>query len=79
MWMLGTHPDSVSLVKPPKTTIPNTLAALPSSQYATVLVDVLGKDEPLPASLLAASSMASIVVAADLDRTDVEKVRAHLD
>jgi hypothetical protein len=26
------YPDSVSLVNPPKTTIPKTLAALPSSQ-----------------------------------------------
>lgn len=32
----SSHPDSVSLVKPPKITMPNTLAALPSNQYATV-------------------------------------------
>ena len=31
------HPDSVRRVRPPKTTIPNTLAALPSNQYATSL------------------------------------------
>lgn len=37
------NPDSVSRVSPPKTTIPNTLAALPSSQYATLLSDVSGK------------------------------------
>lgn len=38
-----TYPDSVSLVKPPNTTRPNTLAALPSNQYATILLDTLGK------------------------------------
>lgn len=35
----------MSLVKPPKTTIPNTLAALPSSQYATALSLVSGKKD----------------------------------
>ena len=39
----STNPDSVSLVKPPKTTIPKTLAALPSSQYATILSLTSGK------------------------------------
>jgi hypothetical protein len=38
-----TYPDSVSLVKPPKTTIPKTLAALPSNQYATDLELCSGK------------------------------------
>jgi hypothetical protein len=38
-----TYPDSVSLVSPPNTTIPKTLAALPSSQYATDLSLTLGK------------------------------------
>ena len=38
-----TYPDSVSLVNPPKTTIPKTLAALPRSQYATTFDDVSGK------------------------------------
>jgi hypothetical protein len=38
-----THPDSVRRVKPPKTTMPNTLAALPSSQYATLLELVSGQ------------------------------------
>jgi hypothetical protein len=33
----------VSLVSPPKTTIPKTLAALPSNQYATVLSVTSGK------------------------------------
>lgn len=37
------NPDSVSLVSPPNTTIPKTLAALPSSQYATLFSDVSGK------------------------------------
>jgi hypothetical protein len=36
-------PDSVSLVNPPKTTIPKTLAALPSNQYATTLSLSIGK------------------------------------
>lgn len=36
-------PDSVSRVSPPNTTIPKTLAALPSSQYATLFSDVSGK------------------------------------
>lgn len=39
----GLYPDSVSLVSPPNTTIPNTLAALPSSQYATTLSLISGK------------------------------------
>lgn len=39
-----TYPDSVNLVNPPNTTIPNTLAALPSNQYATDLELVLGKN-----------------------------------
>jgi hypothetical protein len=41
--MHRTYPDSVRRVRPPKTTMPKTLAALPSSQYATLLEDVLGK------------------------------------
>ena len=39
-----TYPDSVSLVRPPKTTIPKTLAALPSSQYPTAFELVSGKN-----------------------------------
>jgi hypothetical protein len=38
------YPDSVNLVRPPNTTMPNTLAALPSSQYATDLELVSGKN-----------------------------------
>lgn len=50
--MTGRHsvilrPDSVSRVRPPKTTMPNTLAAEPSSQYATLLLLVSGNDEAL--------------------------------
>jgi hypothetical protein len=37
------YPDSVNLVKPPNTTIPNTLPAEASSQYATVFEEVSGK------------------------------------
>lgn len=36
----GTHPDSVRRVRPPKTTMPKTLAALARSQYATAFEDV---------------------------------------
>jgi hypothetical protein len=39
------RPDSVSRVRPPKTTIPKTLAAEPSSQYATLLLLTSGNDE----------------------------------
>lgn len=38
-----TYPDSVSRVRPPKTTMPKTLAALPINQYATPLELVLGQ------------------------------------
>lgn len=38
----GAYPDSVKRVSPPKTTMPKTLAALPRSQYATLLFDVSG-------------------------------------
>ena len=41
--MAATYPDSVNRVRPPKTTIPNTLAALPSNQYPTTLLVVSGK------------------------------------
>ncbi len=37
------YPDSVSLVRPPKTTMPKTLAALPRSQYATIFSLKSGK------------------------------------
>lgn len=43
--MDGTDPDSVSRVRPPKMTMPNTLAALPRSQYATALLLTGGKEE----------------------------------
>ena len=38
-WM---YPDSVNRVRPPHTTMPKTLAALPSNQYATIFSLVLG-------------------------------------
>lgn len=38
-------PDSVSLVRPPKTTRPKTETALPRSQYATDLDDVSGNED----------------------------------
>ena len=37
------YPDSVNLVSPPNTTIPKTLPADASSQYATALDEVSGK------------------------------------
>ena len=46
----SSYPDSVSLVRPPNTTSPNTLAALPSSQYATALSLVSGKNDFLDVS-----------------------------
>jgi hypothetical protein len=54
-WMSRTYPDSVRRVKPPNTTMPKTLAALPSSQYATLFDDVFGKLLDL-APLVAASA-----------------------
>lgn len=39
-----TYPDSVSRVSPPNMTIPKTLAALPNSQYDTILSDTFGKE-----------------------------------
>ena len=42
------YPDSVRRVRPPNTTIPKTLAALPNSQYATAFWLVLGKKRLLP-------------------------------
>lgn len=45
MWHGGVaYPDSVNLVRPPNTTIPKTLAALPKSQYATDFELVSGKE-----------------------------------
>lgn len=41
------YPDSVNRVNPPNTTIPNTLAALPSNQYPTTLLVVSGKNAAL--------------------------------
>jgi hypothetical protein len=43
--MDATHPDSVKRVRPPKMTMPNTLAALPNSQYATELLVRFGKND----------------------------------
>jgi hypothetical protein len=63
-----TYPDSVSLVRPPKTTIPKTLAALPSNQYATVLSVTLGKLDPEVCELvpLAATALEEHLVKAFL-------------
>jgi hypothetical protein len=51
------YPDSVKRVSPPNTTIPNTLAALPSNQYATDLDVVSGKN-----LFLAVSSALSLAI-----------------
>jgi hypothetical protein len=40
-----THPDSVNRVNPPKTTIPNTLTALPTNQYATAFELFWGQEK----------------------------------
>ena len=48
----STYPDSVSLVRPPNTTMPKTLAALPRSQYATTLSLVSGKNDDLTDDLV---------------------------
>ena len=63
------YPDSVSRVRPPNTTMPKTLAALPNNQYATLLELVLGKLLEFPVLLAAASpsteaSLAPEIVAA---------------
>lgn len=58
------YPDSVSRVNPPNTTMPKTLAALPRSQYATVLDVVLGKLLDL-LSLAAAASATMVRGASD--------------
>lgn len=52
-----TYPDSVSLVSPPNITIPKTLAALARSQYATLLLLVLGKLDVRALAWTAASAM----------------------
>ena len=39
------RPDSVSRVRPPKTTMPKTLVALARSQYATLLDETSGHEE----------------------------------
>ena len=52
MGNIWAYPDSVSRVRPPKTTMPKTLAALPNSQYATTLSLVSGKNRLFAFSLL---------------------------
>lgn len=57
--MHRTYPDSVRRVRPPKTTMPNTLAALPSSQYATLFDVVLGELLDLACSVAASAGIDS--------------------
>lgn len=52
----ATYPDSVSRVKPPNTIIPNTLAALPRSQYETLFEVTEGNRD-----FVAAVSSAAVV------------------
>ena len=78
--MTGRHsvmlkPDSVSRVRPPKITIPKTDPAEARSQYATLLLDVSGKDDVLPELAVSPAWRASkeevlcwIVGADDCDR-----------
>lgn len=80
------HPDSVSLVHPPNTTIPNTLAALPRSQYATIFSVTSGNRgsllEPLPILRLRLARgeelMLSVALADDKTVDLVLKARANL-
>jgi hypothetical protein len=53
------YPDSVNLVRPPNTTMPKTLAALASSQYATLLSLVSGKLEAFSLTLEASDARTS--------------------
>ena len=50
------RPDSVSRVRPPKTTMPKTLPALRSSQIATLRFEVAGHEEVLGRSCVEAAS-----------------------
>ena len=59
----NSYPDSVNLVRPPNTTIPKTLIALPMSQYPTPL----GLDSGQ--AFFAAVAVSEIVAA---DRTDID-------
>lgn len=55
------YPDSVNRVRPPNTTIPKTLAALPNNQYATPFEDVCGKNR-LPDAFTVSLSTLEIVI-----------------
>lgn len=55
--VLKSYPDSVNLVKPPQTTMPNTLTALPISQYPTALPSVSGKEEDFDEPLVSVSGL----------------------
>lgn len=71
---MGTYPDSVRRVSPPKTTIPNTLAALARSQYATAFELVSGKRDDC-SIVLSALLMASVSLAVVLkDRRGIAHV-----
>ena len=59
-----TYPDSVNLVKPPQTTIPKTLTALPISQYPTTLEFVSGKDDDFGGASVVGSLGMAVGVAA---------------
>lgn len=74
------YPDSVSLVRPPKTTMPKTLAALPRSQYATIFSLTSGK--------CLFRSLAALILwlkedrgddRADLESSEAAAVAYHLD
>lgn len=75
-----TYPDSVSLVKPPNTTIPKTLAADPRSQYATVFEEVSGKNLALAFSFPGANIFSLKALRGDLSPfpADFGKVAALL-
>lgn len=47
------RPDSVNRVRPPNTTMPKTLTALPTSQYPTILELVSGNEDVVAVTSLA--------------------------
>ena len=59
------YPDSVRRVRPPNTTMPKTLAALPSSQYATTLEFVCGHLDDFVLLIPCAVSFSTLLLTVD--------------
>jgi len=66
------RPDSVNRVRPPNTTIPKTLAALPNSQYATDFELTSGK------LLFALAELIAPVDSAAIPPNDLEEIEENL-